>query len=315
MKFKAYYIPLLFLLFALPLEAAIVVKDGKLLDAEKVATMSVQDHFSLGINAKNKRDWIEAATQFTIVVNNFPLTSYGIESHYHLGEALFYMQDFDYANEELSEYLKKQSNPKFFLQAIQYKYGIAEQLKNGARKRVFDYSFMPKWASGKGLALKIYDEVIAAMPCHDLAARSLYSKAELHWSIEEYKESVECYQSLIRRFPKHQGAPESYLLITEVYLEQCQVEFQNPDLITLAEINVRRFTQDFPRDERLQEAENNVALIKEVYAQGLYDTGQFYERVKKPHASILYYRNAIQQFPETQVADLCKKRLEMLEQG
>lgn len=65
-------------------------------------------------------------------------------------------------------------------------------------------------------------------------------------------------------------------------------------------------------EERLEEAENNVEEIKEIYARGLYDTGQFYERVKKPRASIIYYKNAIKQFPDTQIAQLCQERLEAL---
>ena len=63
------------------------------------------------------------------------------------------------------------------------------------------------------------------------------------------------------------------------------------------------------------EAENSVLEIKEVYAKGLYDTGQFYERIEEPRASLIYYQNAIRQFPETTVAKLCEQRLISLRNG
>lgn len=314
MKVKV-YLAVFLILSAFPLQAAFIFKNGKIYDADKVATMSVQDHFSAGIDAMNHQNWDEASKQFGIVIVNFPDSSYALDSHYYYGISLFNLHEYDLADIELTHYLKNQSNPKFFEQTIRTKYEIANCFKEGARKHLLGYSQMPKWASGYSLAVKIYDEVIAALPCHDLAAQALFSKAEMHWILEEYKEAIECYHSLIKRFPKHELAPKSYLLITEVYLDQCQVEFQNPDLLALAQITVRRFGQDFPREEALQQAEANVGMIKEVYAKGLYDTGQFYERVKKPQASILYYRNAIQQFPDTQIAVECQKRLEVLSPG
>ncbi len=43
--------------------------------------------------------------------------------------------------------------------------------------------------------------------------------------------------------------------------------------------------------------------------QRLYETAQFYERTDKAQASVIYYQNAITQFPDTKVADRCRNRL------
>ena len=70
---------------------------------------------------------------------------------------------------------------------------------------------MPQWVSAHEDALNIYDEVIATLPRHDVAARSLFNKARMLSGDGKYKESIDSYQILIRRFPKHQLAR---LLIT-----------------------------------------------------------------------------------------------------
>ena len=93
-------------------------------------------------------------------------------------------------------------------------------------------------------------------------------------------------------------------------MEQSATEFQNPDVLEFAQINLRRFKHDFPKEPRISQVEEDVLAIKEIYAKGLYDTGLFYERVGKPHASRIYYQNAIKQFPETHIAQLSQKRLE-----
>lgn len=309
---------LLFLCFSLlfsSLEAAYTIKNGWIVDASEIATLPVADHYALGMQAMETLDWNEACRQFRIITVNFPTSAYGQEGFYYLGMCYFHLDEYDFANEAFSSYLKCVNNPRFFQESVQYKFQIAEKFKAGAKRRILGTKKLPKWASGASLALKIYDEVIAAVPSNELAARALISKGCQQWEMKDYKDAIEAFQMVIRRFPKSELAPECYLLITKVFLDQSQYEFQNPDLLAFAQINLRKFKQDFPREERLAEAEDDVLSIKEVYAQGLYETGQFYERTNKPRASIIYYYNAIRQFPDTHIAELCRQRLAILEKG
>jgi len=52
-----------------------------------------------------------------------------------------------------------------------------------------------------------------------------------------------------------------------------------------------------------------VLEIQEICAKGLFDTAQFYERTYHPNAAVLYYRKALQEFPETSFAMRSKNRL------
>lgn len=303
----------IFLLGHSQVEAGWIVKNGHFYDADEVATLSLEEHFALGEQAYKEEDFREAARQFRIITRNFPNTKLGKETSYFLGISYFHIEEYEYANQELTHYLKSQSNPKYFEEAFSFKFLIAQEFRNGARRRIFGYRKMPKWLSGQKIAFEIYDEIISTLPCHELAAQSLWAKANLHWKIEDYKKAVESFHTLIRRFPKHELTPESYLAINRLYFEQSQREFQNPDILALSQLNLRKFQQDFPGEERHVQAEEDALAIKEIYAQGLFETGQFYERVKQPKASIIYYKTAIKQFPETSVAKHCYDRLEDLE--
>lgn len=295
-----------------PLFAAWTIKNGKLVNADQVATLSAEEHYNLGMRGLESKDWKMAATNFQIVATCFPKSSYALDANYYLGFALFHLQEFDFANDAFSAYISDLNHPKYFIEAIEYKYFIAEKFRQGACRRFFGTKQLPKWASGFELGLTIYDEVIAVLPSHEFAVQALYSKACLLLQMKHYRESIDTLQLLVKRFPKHELTPTSYLLMTTIYLEQSRSEFQNPDLLAFAEINVRRFKAQFPRDERVLEAEKIVLSIKEIYAKGLYETGQFYERIEQRRASIIYYKNAIDQFPETSIAKLCEERLKCL---
>lgn len=175
--------------------------------------------------------------------------------------------------------------------------------------------YLPKWVSAQDSALEIYDEVVAALPNHALTIQALLSKADLLCRMEEYRECIDTYQLIIRRFPKHEIIPSCYLKIAESYYEQSRYEFQNPDILALAELNVRKFKNDFPRDEGIEAAEQTICQIKELYAKGLCDLGLFYERMEKPEAAAIYFQSSIEEFPDTKVARFCRSRLNCLGYG
>lgn len=316
MKFKGFSLFVLSCLTCICTQeasAGYTFKDGWFVSSDELPSLPIEEHFQLGAEAMQCEDWHAASRQFGIVALNFPDSPIGQEAYFFWGVCYFQLDEFDFANDAFSAYLKAHNTPQYFEDTIRYKFEIANRFRCGAKKRLFGTKQLPKWAPGGELAIEIYDEVIAAVPCHDLAARSLYAKGWMLWEQRAYSDSVDVFVQLIRRFPKHELAPESYLAITNIYLEQSQYEFQNPDLLGLAEVNVRRFQQEFPGDERLLQAESNLQNIKETYAFGLYATGMFYERTKKPWAAVIYYQRAICRFPDTCVAQRCNNRLIALE--
>jgi outer membrane protein assembly factor BamD (BamD/ComL family) len=100
--------------------------------------------------------------------------------------------------------------------------------------------------------------------------------------------------------------------MSHVYLDQSADEYQNPDILIFAGLNLQKFMRDFPREERICLVEEDLMGIKETYAKGLYDMGRYYERKYKPQAAIIYYNNAIYQFPDTCMAEMCRERMRCL---
>lgn len=293
-------------------DAAFTLKNGVLVDAEQVATMPLTKHYNSGVEAFEKRDWDEVIHHFGIVSNTAPDAPIGQESNFWVGVGHYHMRNYDFANDAFNRYLKAAPNPEYFEDAIEFKFQIAERFRKGAKRHPFGTKQLPKIAPAYDTAADIYEEVITAMPTGDTAARALYSKGMLLWSSQDFKGSIDAFQMLIKRFPKHELAPESYVQITRIYLDQAKHEFQNPDILTFAQLSLKKFRQDFPREEKVADGERNVMKIKELYASGLYETARFYERTEQPHASVIYYQNAITEFPDTRIAEKCRIRLKRL---
>src|SRR5262245_44048673 len=101
-------------------EAAFTLKEGKLVDASETAMLSVEEHYRSAVAAMDHQDWPEAVRQFSIVTTNFPRTPYAQEGVFYLGVAHYQVQDYDFANDAFSNYLKANTNPQLFEEAIQY---------------------------------------------------------------------------------------------------------------------------------------------------------------------------------------------------
>lgn len=299
-------------LFTVDLEAGYVFRGGKLMDDKFAPSMSYLDHYSAGCKAFEGCQWSEAHRHFYIVSNSYKQCPHASEALFYLGICYFNMEEFDLANDTLDAYLSSNNNPQYFETAFGYKFAIAEKFRCGAKRRFCGTRKMPKWACGRELAVKIYNEVVTSLPSHDLAVRSLYAKGWLLWEDYDYKGAVESFQTLVRRFPRNELTPECYILINHVYLEQAEFEFQNPDLLALAEINTQRFIRAFPKEERIAQCQYLFQCIKEVYAKGLYDIGVFYEKTGKNKAAVIYYQNTIARFPDTAVAAAAVQRLFIL---
>ncbi len=273
---------------------------------------SVQETFNSAVEAYENKSWPELLKLSEDLTKNYAKTPFGQEAHFFLAVSYYNLKQYEPANKQFTAYLKSQATPKHFEEAIEYKFAIAEQFKAGERKHIMGMENLPKWISAREDAIAIYDEVITALPHHDMGARALLGKATLLFKEEEFKSSIETYQTLIRRFPKHPLAVESFIGIGEIYFTQSRKEYTDPDFLDLAEINMRKFKTSFPLNEKIVVAEKILLQMKELYAKSLYETAQFYERTNKAKASLIYYSQLIAKYPDTKLAELSKERLEVL---
>jgi len=296
-------------LLAAPLLSQEEIPVEQVLPLEEEEGPSVQEFYGYMQEAIDDGDWWSAIDYGQIVLYHFPDSPFGQEIPFFIGMAYLQLGQHELANESLSEYLRKSTSPKHFEEALDGKFAIAEFFREGGKKRLFGSHKMPAILPAREDALLIYEEIIASIPHHEMAAKALLGKAEIQAYDEDFRPSVETLQLLIRRFPKHELAAESYLRINQVYLSQAQTQQLDPDLLDLAELNLRKFKLAFPREPRLTEAEKALADIKELFAENLLETGEFYRKRKKTDASLIYFSKIVAKYPDSQAAVAAREYL------
>lgn len=285
-------------------------ESGLLWEGEGPSVLEFKGHLQ---DAVRDGDWWAAIDYAEIISYHFPQSPFAQEAVFLIGEAYYKLGQYEIANERFTSYLNRSASPKHFEEAIHLKFSIAEQFRNGTKKPLFGSHKLPKIVSGEEDALKIYDEVITAMPHDEIAARALLGKAEIQSRFEDYKPSLETLDLLIRRFPKHDLAAQGFLEKSHAYLMQCKERSLDPALLDLADVNLRKFRLAYPREARIAEAEKDFSEMHEIFGEHLMETGRFFEKTKKTPASIIYYSKVLSKYPQTKAAVEAKERLESLE--
>lgn len=269
---------------------------------EKSKPLTEIDYYNQILSYYENQKWEDVYFLCHVMQKQFAHSSYLPETYFYWGISSFYLKDYGKANECLSQYLKMSPTPKFFDQVLSYKFAIAELYREGERKHLLGWNKMPRWLPSEAEAIEIYDEVIASLPHHDLAAKSLYGKGVLLHYYDDYKQSVETLELLVQRFPKHHLSSQAFVEIGKVYLSQANNKQLDPTLIDQSEINLRKFHLAFPSDEKIEQVEKNHQKLKGAFADGLYEIGAYYKRASKNGAAKLYFEKIISDFPLTEAA-------------
>jgi outer membrane protein assembly factor BamD (BamD/ComL family) len=271
-----------------------------------------QEEYNKVSVAFQKKKWSDVKSHGKNILENASDSPYASEIYFYLGAAYFHQKDYSLSNYYLTEFLKDSKAPKFFEEAIEYKFLIAEKYQNGAKKHLLGIEKLPKITPAWEDALALYDEVITTLPRHPIAAKALFNKAQMQKIEGKFSEAIESLQTLIKRFPKDPLAPKSYLAISEAYSDESKDLFPDRDFLEQARLNVKKFKKDFPQDEKVLEAEKLLSSMQNGYARDLWESANYFAKKKKVKSSILYYTSIIHKYPESKYASLALKKISEL---
>ncbi|MCB1212684.1 MAG: outer membrane protein assembly factor BamD [Chlamydiia bacterium] len=282
-----------------------------------------QTHSKVSADARNllswaeykyaKRRWKEAANLYRGLL--YCDLDFAIENdaHFFLAQSFLQLNEEEFARQSLLLYLEMTDEPTYLHETYETLYCIANRYRKGARRRLLGSKGLPKCVSTYQEAIETYDLITHALPYDPLTAQALYAKGHLLGCNWDYDCSIEAFESLIQRFPDHELAPMAYHAIIVVYGQRAFVEFQNPDYLSLAQIQLEQFREAYPEHPLISEAEADLNHIREIYAYGLYRTARLYERADKPCAAAIYHYQLLETFPNTDIARYSRWRLDRLE--
>ena len=124
------------------LNSSLCAKEKNLV--ENYYELPVQDQYHAILNAHHKGEWSRLIEHCRQLIASNPSSPFTSAAKYYLGVGYFYRKKLELADQQFTFYLKEESSPKYFEDAIEYKFKIAEAYSNGARKHIMGVKGLPK---------------------------------------------------------------------------------------------------------------------------------------------------------------------------
>jgi outer membrane protein assembly factor BamD (BamD/ComL family) len=297
---KKYFLTLVFAFSAA--HADYIWKNGKLIDFKKQPWMSMQEHYNDMMKASDEKKWLDLIENGVVIINHFQNSPFVDETRFLVARAFLEIKDYSRAHDALGQYLTYSVTPKHYEEVMEMKLSLAKAFEDGEIKNLIGLPGIPHWVDARKEAVELYDEIASALPTSFLAEQAVMGKAGLEIKLKDYRLAIATCESFLRKYSKSSLAPEAFEKIGYCQLQLIKNEFLDPDVLSLAELNVNKFKDMYPAHPKLEEIHENLVQMKELFASNMLTTANYYKKVKMAGASQFYLNKIVQLYPETESA-------------
>ena len=210
----------------------------------------------------------------------------------------------DWTEKQLTQY----PAGKYSQRVLQWEYDIGDAVLNGKKRVVWGIFVLP--AESEGLA--ILHRVVEHAPGSALGDRSMLRIGGYHFGHRNWAEAIVAYDEYVKLFRNGASVPYATLQAARAsFLSYRGSQFDDAPLLD-AEQRYKIFREHYPAQAAKAEVNRSLTDIRDLRAQKLLTTAEFYQRTGRPLGQALYYRQVIDQFPQTPSAQLAAQRLARL---
>ena len=251
--------------------------------------------FERARSAMSGKDYRSAARDFKALLKNFPASRNREEVMWLRAAALMGLEDHMAAFEQYEELITNYAGGPHYRDSLLKEIEIADIYLGPTRRKVLGIPL----TSGDTEAVEILRKVYAHQPTGDLADNVVRKIADYYWSKEQWTEAEDYYDKYCREYPNGPAARVAELRRAKCAIEKCRGSRYDTTSLQLAYDRLRQFKQKFPEDAEREGVPAQLAKIREMQAEALYETAINYYRSGKPLAAAYYVERLQQKFSDT----------------
>jgi outer membrane protein assembly factor BamD (BamD/ComL family) len=210
----------------------------------------------------------------------------------------------DWTEKQLTQY----PAGKFSQRVLQWEYDIGDAFLNGKKRVALGIFLLPAEPEG----LQILHRVVEHAPGSALGDRSMLRIAGYHFNHRNWTEAIQAYDEYVKLFRNAQNVPYATLQAARAsFLAYRGAEFDDAPLLD-AEQRFKIFREHYPAQAAKADVNQILTNIRDLKAQKLLTTAEFYRRTGRPQAQALYYRQVLDLYPQSPSATQAHQRLAKL---
>lgn len=250
-----------------------------------------------------------AARDYEKVAQKYPNSIWAPEAYYRAGHVRLVRKQYDKAFVDYQHIISTYPSTRRFNEVIGLQYRIAAELLNGARGRIF-WSLLPGLFTARDRGIEFCEQLLLNAPYSDYAPLTLMEVATGQQWLGHTEESIDALDRFINNYPQSILAPDAYLKLAQANATLVAGPYYDQTSTNEAITYFQDFMILFPGDHNVAAAEKGLNDMKTVLAQSKIKMADFYfYRRSNFVAARVFYNEAITAYPDSEVANLAKKRL------
>jgi outer membrane protein assembly factor BamD len=285
-------------------------QSGKWENPKQAAKDTPEDQMSYAKKFYDEKNTKYALREFKKLLKQYPLSKEAPVAQYYVGRI---MEDTDNPYDAFKAYQKViDSYPYTELveDVIEREYNIADEFFSGKKKT----RVIGKWqVPAKDKAIEIFKAVSDNAPYGKYADLAKFKTGLSYKDIQDYDSAILMFKDLIDRYPNSTVIDKARFQLAECskLLSVKPAYDQTPTNVARKEFE--DFLKKHPDSDMAPNAKQVVDRLKSREAENAYETGKFYEARHSSNSAIIYYKDIVQNYSETEWARMAQERLNELE--
>ena len=272
---------------------------------------TAQDQLTYASTFFEQKNYKRAISEFNKLVKYYPNSQHAPIAQYYIGRSFEDLEDSFRAFIEYQKVIEGYPHAKNREEIIMRQYKIGVLFFEGKKAKLLGLAVLP--ASDK--AIEIFEQIIINSPYGEYADKAQFKMGESFKNTNRFAEAVITFQRLVVSYPSCDLAETARYEVAQCgYLASLSYSYDQ-ETTNAAIDRFKEFLANADQGELSLAAKKSLKNLRENKAQGLYDTAQFYERSGQRLSAVIYYKELVENYPDSTMAAESLNRIMKLEKG
>ncbi len=277
-------------------------------EGSDVKAVNSRAQLELARKLEAAEEWEKSRQAYLGLVRKWPFSFNSGEAQFKIGWCYEKIADFERSFKSYQTCVEKYPASNFFEKAIERQYNIANLYLAGEPRKLWKIPVMPSMDK----TIEMYEQIIKNAPYGRYAAESQFKIGQAHERKKEWAEAVKAYQRILDRYPGNDIVDDAQYQIGYAWHKASTSSDYDQGAAQKAIDGFQEFLTRFPNSEKAAQAEENIKELEGRSTGGSFNIAQFYESQKKIDAAIIYYKDVIQKEPDTERAEIARRKITQL---
>ncbi len=282
---------------------------GRWINPKWAVKDSPQEQFDWAMKFYEAKDYKRSTGEFTKLVRYYPNSELAAEAQYYIGRSYEGLEEYEQAYLAYQKAIETYPFTKRMEEMIEREYEIGNKFYAGERIKLWGIPTFPSIYK----AIEIYQKVVDNAPYGKYAEQALYKIGECHKKAQDYQAARSAFQKLVDEHPESKLVEDAKFQVGLCASQASLKPTYDQSVTSEALKEIEDFAKRHPESQLTSEADKMRQSLREKKAESDFSIAEFYWKQRYYEAASVYYKDIVENFPETSWAKKAQGKLKETE--